>query len=91
MNSINIREKFELFCKEIQRQFIKNFGNQCSFIYNSYNMDKTRREDVNDHPQSTRLHHPSLQMKIFNYFEKWSAMIHIQLIVKLYMTFLSLQ
>ena len=47
------------------------------------------RENVNDHPRSARLHYPNLQMKIFNCFEKLSAMMHIQLMMKFYLTSLS--
>ena len=36
------------------------------------------------------VHYPNLQAKIFNYFDKLSAMIHIQLIMKLYLRLLSL-
>ena len=34
--------------------------------------------------------HPNLQVKILNWFDKLSAMIHIQLLIKLYLTLLSL-
>ena len=38
------------------------------------------REDVNDHPRSSSAHYPNLQLKILNWFDNLSAMIHIQLI-----------
>ena len=40
---------------------------------------RKRREDINDHP----VDYPNLQMKIFNWFDKLSAMINIQLMMKL--------
>ena len=48
------------------------------------------REDVNDHPRSAGLHHHNLQLKILNWFDKLTAMIHIQLMMKLYLIVLSL-
>ena len=48
------------------------------------------REDVNDHSRSARFHHHNLQLKILNWFDKLSAMIHIQIMMKLYLTLLSL-
>ena len=47
------------------------------------------REDVTDHPRFARLHYPNLQVKILNCFDKLSAMIHIQLMMKFYLTSLS--
>ena len=35
------------------------------------------------------VHYPNLQVKIFNWFEKLSAMIHIQLMMESYLTLLS--
>ena len=40
---------------------------------------RQRTEDVNDHPRSARVHYPNLQVLIFNWFDKLSAMIHIQI------------
>ena len=36
------------------------------------------------------IHYPNLKVKILNWFDNLSAMIHIQLIMKLYLTILSL-
>ena len=47
------------------------------------------REDVNDHRRSARLHYHNLQVKIFNWFDKLSAVIHIQLMIKSYPILLS--
>ena len=49
------------------------------------------RENVSDHPRSARLHYSNLQVKIFNCFDKLSAMIHIQLMMKFYLIPLSHQ
>ena len=48
------------------------------------------RENVNDDLRSTSVHYPNLQVKILNCFNKLSAMIHIQLMMKLYLRLLSL-
>ena len=52
INSIDIIEKFELFCKQIQRQFIKNFRTQCSTVIRRSKDFRERKDDVNDDPRS---------------------------------------
>ena len=44
---------------------------------------RQRREDVSDHLRSVCVHYPNLEVKILIWFDKLSAMIHIQLMRKL--------
>ena len=52
MNSIKIREKFQLFYKEIQRQTMKANAPSYTIVKRWAKHFRQGREDVNDYPRS---------------------------------------
>ena len=90
MNLIDIIEKFELVLqidlKTIHEEFVTALepsAPSSTTVTRWAKHFRQGREDFNEYPQSARLHYPNLQLKIFNWFVKLSAMIHIQLMMKL--------
>ena len=82
---MKIRTILEIDSKTIHEEFVTVLGSSAPSYTTVTRWTKRfrqGREDVNIHPRSARVYLPNLHVKIFNCFDKLSAMIHIQLMMK---------
>ena len=80
---IKIRTILQINPKTIHEEFWDPVLHHIQQLQDGQKRFRERRKDVNDHSRSVSPLSEFLQIKIFNCFDKLSAMIHIQLIMKL--------